>query len=140
MPIQLTTTYKDYTEVKIIDIRAGTESKTLFVKFQYGDTVAGKWVSGDIYPDEKLVRNKEAETDGVQETEPADPAYDLLTGSASPNVTFTDMSADPRWAKKTTNHPTHGNLDVYVQITYVAISDGLYQYALDKDWYDGVIV
>ncbi len=139
MPITLTTPYKDYTQVKIIDIRAGSERKTLFVKFQHGDTVDGVWVPGALEPDEKLIQNKEMVTDGEQEIAPADPAYDEIVSDTAPDVTFDDKSADVRWAKKTISHPTHGNLDVYVQLTYVAIGDGLYQYALDESWYAGVI-
>lgn len=139
MPLTLTTPHKDYTQVKIVDIRAGVERKMLFVKFQYGDTVAGKWVPGDLYPEEKIIQNHEMETDGEVEIKPADPAYDLLTATVAPLVTFDDKSADPRWKKVTLTHPVHGTLDVYVQLTYVAIGDGLYQYALDEGWYAGVI-
>lgn len=139
MPITLTTPYKDYTQVKIVDVREGVLRKMLFVKFQYGDTVDGIWVPGVILPEEELIRNAEAVTDGEQEIAPADPAYDDLVNATAPGVTFEDKSADPRWKKVTISHPTHGDLDVYVQLTYCAIGDGLYQYALDEGWYIGTI-
>lgn len=138
--LTLTTPYKDYTQVKVVDLRLGVRRKHLFAKFQYGDTVAGAWTPGALEPEEHVITNLEEITDG-QETvlRAADPAYDLLMAAASPQVTFTDKSADPDWTKLTVTHPTHGALDLWVELSYVAVSRNLYQYAVGQGWYAGTV-
>ena len=83
MPIALTTPYKGYAEVKIVEIRLGIKRRHLFLLFEHGDTVDGAWVAGTIVPEEKLVRNLEQILDGAGgEVRPADPAYDSLIASS----------------------------------------------------------
>lgn len=140
MPITLTTPYHGYGEVKVVSTRLDRKRKLIFLAFEYGDTVDERWVPGALQIEEKLVRNTEQVTDGhEEEITPADPAYDVLVATSLPTVTFISKDGNPRWAKLTIAHPVHGDLDLWVQLSYAAVSSNFYQHAIDQGWYEGTI-
>ena len=137
--ITLTTPEHGFAEVKIIQMRAGLRRNKMFLTFQYGDTVGGVWTASPLSVVEKLVEDLEQLVDGEQEIRAADPQYTDLIAAAFPSVTFDDMSADPSWVQVTIAHPTHGDLVAFIQRTYVASAENLYQHALDQGWFVGAL-
>ena len=113
MPITLTAAHKGYTEVKAVQIRIGIQRKQLFIVFEYGDTVDGKWVAGHIQQEEKLIRNVEQVLDGEGgEVRAADPQYDLLIAGSI--ATAADGFN-----------------------CYVATARNIYEHAIAEGWFDG---
>lgn len=83
MAILLTTPYESYGEVDLIEVRwRFNGKKQIFAFFQYGDTVGGNWIPGDIILTEKLIRNIEQIVDGETELRAADPVYDTFETAA----------------------------------------------------------
>lgn len=138
--IFLTTPNRGYAEVRLVRRRDEEHRKFLFVEFQYGDTVENKWVPGELRNVEKIIRNLGEVLDGRGgRTREADPQYDDLVGKAWPKVTFTNKDGSKRWKKLSRPHPTHGDLDLWVQISDVAMVNNIYQHALDEGWFEGSI-
>lgn len=122
MPILLDAPHKGYAEVKIVEIRLRIQRRSLFLLFQYGDTIDGAWLAGHIVPEEKLVRNLEQILDGKGgEVRPADPAYDILVASSKATADDVAVTGD-------------GGFNCYV-----GTARNLYQYAIDSGWYEGQV-
>ena len=141
MPLALTTAHYDNPQVRISVVGIDLRNKEIVLTVEYGDTVAGAWVpSGDLGADIHVIKNYELETDGEVELVAEDPLYDILVAAAKGLCTFTDMSADPRYVKITETHSVHGDLDIWVELSYVAVKRQLYQWLLDEEIYSGTIV
>ncbi len=80
------------------------------------------------------------ETDGEVELVAEDPLYDLLMAAATGLCTFTDKTADPAYVKVVLEHPVHGSLDLWVELSYAGVKRQLYQWLLDEEIYSGSIV
>lgn len=122
MPILLDTPHKGYAEAKIVEIRLRIERRSLFLLFQYGDTIDGAWVAGTIQAEEKLIVDAEQVLDGAGgEVRAADPVYSALVASSS--ATADDVAV-----------PGDGGFNCYV-----GTARNLYQHAIDSGWYEGSI-
>ena len=141
MPIALTTPHFDDAQVRIAVVGIDLRNSEIVLTVEYGDTIASVWTpSGDHAPETHTIKNWELETDGENELVAADPIYDILVSAAKGLCTFTNMDADPRWVKVTESHPTHGNIDIWVELSYIGVKRQLYQWLLDEDIYAGTIV
>lgn len=141
MPVQLTNPHYDNTQVRISVVGIDLRNSEIVLTVEYGDTVDGTWVpSGDHAAETHTIKNHELETDGEVELVAEDPIYNALVAAATGLCTFTDVSADPRYVKVTTTHPIHGDLDLWVELTYVGVKRQLYQWLLDEEIYEGTIV
>lgn len=165
MPIQLTTPYvqpgthgrpaKTYAQIKIVSVAIGIENREIQMACQYGNTLAdGTWepaehldvghclicnIPAEVGQNPEYDPDENPDVDEWIETKPAEPHYDQLIGSAATSATFEDKSADSRYKKATVTHPVHGALDVWNDLTYVAVANRLYQWLLDEGIYQGVI-
>lgn len=142
MPIQLTTPHYDEPQVRINVIGIDLGNKEIVLTVQYGDTSSsGAWVpSGDHAAETHTIKNWELETDGEVELVAADSVYDDLVSAAIGLCTFTDKSSDPNYIKVIVVHPTHGNLDLWVEKSYAGTKRQFYQWLLDEAIYAGSIV
>lgn len=141
MPLALTTPHFDDPQVRISVVGIDLHNSEIVLTVEYGDTVSGTWTpSGDHAPQTHTIKNWEMETDGEVELVAEDPVYNTLVAGAFGLCTFDDKSADPRYFKVVTNHPIHGNLDLWVELSYVAVKRQLYQWLLDEEIYEGTIV
>ena len=96
--------------------------KHLFLTFEYGDTVDGAWVAGDLVPEEKLLRNTAQLLDGEGgEVRAANPVYDVLI--ASSQSTTADEAV-----------PGDGGHNCYV-----GTARSIYQWFIDEGIYAGEI-
>ena len=151
MPLTLTTPHYDNAQVRIAVVGIDLHNSEVVLTVEYGDTdpgdpeadppVASFWVpSGDHAPEHWTIQNHEMETDGEVELVEEDPLYNLLVTTATGLCTFTDMSADPRYVKVTLEHPVHGSLDLWTELSYAGVKRQLYQWLLDEEIYSGSIV
>ena len=121
MSILLDTPYRGYAEVKIVEIRLRIQRRNLFLLFQYGETVGGRWIAGDLVPDERLVANVEQLVDGESEIRAADPIYDVLVASSKAAARDVAAAGD-------------GGFNCYA-----GTARNLYRHAIDSGWYKGSI-
>ncbi len=141
MPITLTTPHFDNDQVRIAIVGIDLRNSEIVMTIEYGDTDSEVWVpSPDHAPETHTIKNHELVTDGEVELVSEDPLYNILVAAAKGLCTFTDMSADPRYVKITESHPTHGSLDIWVELSYVSVKRQLYQWLLDEEIYSGTIV
>ena len=141
MPIDLTTPHFDDPQVRISVVGIDLNNKEIVLTVQYGDTIDGTWIpSGEHGAETHVIKNHELITDGEIELVSADSVYDDLVATAKGLCTFTNMDADPRYLKVTESHPTHGNLDIWVELSYIGVKRQLYQWLLDEEIYAGTIV
>lgn len=151
MPITLTTSHYDNTQVHIAVVGIDLRNKEIVMTVEYGDTdpgdpeadppIAPFWIpSAEHTARTHTIKNYELDTDGEVELVPEDPLYNILVAAAAGLCTFTDMSADPRYVKITENHPVHGDLDIWIELSYAGVKRQLFQWLLDEEIYAGVIV
>lgn len=141
MPLTLTTPHYDDSQVRIAVVGIDLRNSEIVLTVEYGDTVANAWIpSADHAAETHTIKNWELETDGEIELVAADPIYNLLVAAATGLCTFTDMSADPRYVKVTEEHPVHGSLDLWMELSYAGVKRQLYQWLLDEEIYSGSIV
>jgi hypothetical protein len=102
-------------EIKIIDFHVSIVEAWLTLVTQYGNTVEGVWIPGSAPGHDITIRNTPEilHPDDPEQSIPADPAYNILVGTSLTSAA-----------------------DVPV---YSEVSDGLYQYLLDKAHYVGTI-
>lgn len=151
MPLTLTTPHYDNAQVRIAIVGIDLRNSEIVLTVEYGDTdpgdpeadppVASSWIpSADHVAETHTIKNWEMETDGEVELVAEDPLYNLLVATATGLCTFTDMSADPRYIKVALEHPVHGILDLWVELSYAGVKRQLYQWLLDEEIYSGSIV
>lgn len=151
MPIQLTAPHYENPQVRIAVVGIDLRNSEVVLTAEYGDTdpgdseadppVAPFWVpSGDVAAETHTIKNWELETDGTVTLVEADDVYNALVGSARGLVTFENKDADPNYAKVTVNHPEHGDLEMWIELSYSGVKRQLYQWLIDEAIYIGVIV
>ena len=104
-----------YNEIKVLWFRPWTTKNKMEIMTNYGNTVDGAWVNGKTHANCILVQNKPAESDGEEETAPAEPAYDDMVNGVV--VTQADVG----------------------KLLYSVVSDDLYQYLIDEGHYAGTV-